>query len=170
MHGHEPGVQRENQTLMKKMIFAGAGVLALMGVAIASSVFVMMKFSPAPTAVMGDPAAAMPMSKPEMDILYHHVQPEFVVNLPGGRNRFLMVEMSIATDDQKAIDVIDEHQPELRNDLLMLLGEQDPTSLAGNDGKLALRSEAAAVVDGLVERHYAPGRIRDVYLTRFVIQ
>lgn len=156
---------------MKKMIFAGAGVLALMGVAIASSVFVMMKFNPAPAAAIGDPAAALPAVKPDMDIFYHHVQPEFVVNLPGtGRARFLMVEMSIATDDEKAMEVIDEHQPELRNDLLMLLGEQDPAKLAGNEGKLALRSDAAAVVDGLVERHYAPGRIRDVYLTRFVIQ
>jgi len=157
---------------MKKMILAGVGGIALLGAAVGGTWFVMRPDpAAAPAAAAAAPAAAMPAPVVPQPVFYHHVQPEFVVNLPSsGRAKFLMVELSIALNDEQAKQAIDANQAELRNDLLLLLGEQNEASLADNEGKQALREQASEVVEALVSKHYAPGRVLDVYLTRFVIQ
>ena len=152
---------------MKKMLLAGVGVTVLLGVAVGATVFVM---RPSGEAAAPVAAAAMPEAVP-VEVFYHHVQPEFVVNIDGpGRARYLMVELSVATDDIKARDALDANQPELRNELLMLLGEQELAALGDNDGKTALRASAKERIEALVTKHYAPEHVLDVYLTRFVIQ
>ena len=152
---------------MNKKILIGVGALVLLGAGGGGAALLL----GGKTDDAGAPAAAQPDETAPLEVFYHHVQPEFVVNLPGsGRARFLMVELSIAIDDERAKQVIEEHQPELRNDLLMLLGEQDAAALVGNEGKAALRERASEVVDTLVAKHYAAGHVLDTFLTRFVIQ
>lgn len=152
----------------KKMILAGVGGLLLVGAAAGGALLFLKEETPPDAA--GDPAAALPEEEPA-PVFYHHVQPEFVVNLPGaGRARFLMVELSVATDDEEAKGVLDAHQPELRNDLLMLLGDQDATTLMADEGKRTLRESAREVIEALVAKHHGEGHVSDVYLTRFVIQ
>lgn len=163
---------------MKKMILIGAGALLLTGVSVGTTAFVMRSVvveaataaAIAASATEPEAGAAMPPAEPE-PVFYHHIQPEFVVNLPGpGRARFLMVELSVATSDEKVPDVLEDNRPELRNALLMLLGEQEIAALTGNTGKTALRESAKERIESLVAKHYAPGHVIDVYLTRFVIQ
>ena len=161
---------------MKKMIMAGGGVLLLLGINVGATAF--FARSAATDAALAavdafvkatqepDAAAAEPV-----EVFYHHIQPEFVVNLPGsGRSRFLMVEMSVAMDDEQVAEVLEDNRPELRNELLMLLGEQDMAALIGNTGKTALRESARERIETLVAKHYGPEHVLDVYLTRFVIQ
>lgn len=155
---------------MKKWILLGVGALVLVGGAVGATVFVLGGKEPAVVAA-GDPAAAMPAAPPE--IFYYNLHPEFVVNLDGGRRgrqAFLMVEMSVATADEKSTAVIDDHSPELRNELLTLLAEQEVATLMTAEGKTALRERAREIIDTIVTRQYAPERVRDVFLTRFVIQ
>jgi flagellar FliL protein len=153
---------------MKKTILLGVGVLALVGISVGASLFVTGALNKAPVAGAALPEVEAPL--PE-DVFYFNIQPEFVVNFQGKtRMKFLMIEMVVATHDEKVLPILDDHDPELRNTLLMLLAEQDSEVLKTAEGKQALRDAARERIDEVVGRHYRTGRVADVYITRLVMQ
>lgn len=115
-------------------------------------------------------AAAAPEVEPEV-VLYHDLKPEFVVNFKGkARVKFLMIEMVVATNDELVPTVLTDHDPEIRNVLLMMLAEQDSEALKTTVGKQSLRDEATRLIDEVVTRHYEGEKIKDVFITRLVMQ
>lgn len=152
---------------MKKIIMMGAGALALIGISVGVSVFVTGALKDEPAA-----AAAVPEEElPPDEVHYYNIQPEFVVNFQGkSRSKFLMIEMVVATHDEKVIPVLDDHDPELRNLLLLLLAEQDSEVLKTAEGKQALREEARLLIDEMVGKHYIPEQVEEVFITRLVMQ
>lgn len=151
---------------MKKMILIGVGALALIGVSVGASVFLSGMLNK-------QPAAAAPVVEDPLpeEVFYYNVQPEFVVNFPGkSRVKFLMIEMVVASHDEEVPVILSDHNPELRNSLLMLLAEQDSEVLKTNEGKQALRDAALAKIDEVVGKHYKTERIKDVFITRLVMQ
>ena len=150
---------------MNKMIVIGAGALVLVGAAGGGAMLLLGGDEPV-AAVPGDPAAALPD-----ETFYYRMQPEFVVNLPQpSRDRFLMVELAVATSEEEHLELLEEHMPELRNDLLTLFGGRDGATLATVEGKRELRDAARDSVDALLARHDDPTPVKDVFLTRFVMQ
>lgn len=159
---------------MKKMIMMVGGALVLVGASVGGTMFLSPK--PAAPAVDADgnplpaPAAALPLAAP-LERHYYNIHPEFVVNFQNqSAPKFLMIEMTAATSDEKAKNAIDDHIPELRNNLLMMLGEQVSDDLETTEGKDALREKAFELVEEVVAKHYGPGRVTDVFFTRFVMQ
>ncbi len=149
----------------KKMILIGGGVVLLL-LATAGGTYFMMAGGEPEVADGAEPEAAA-----AMPVFYYNIHPEFVVNFRGkSRAKFMMVEMSVATHDEKVTAIIDDHMPELRNDLLLVLAEQDAESLKTLEGKNALREQAKVTIDELVTKHYQPESVEDVYLTRLVMQ
>ena len=129
------------------------------------------------TGAMSEPpvAAAMEEGAVEVvesdDIYYYSVQPEFVVNYgKNARPRVLMVEMSVASDQESTADVLERHGPELRNNILMLLAEQKGVGLETSEGKNILRKDLKASIEALLTRHGSDATITDIFLTRFVTQ
>jgi flagellar FliL protein len=163
---------------MKKMIMMVGGALVLVGASVGGTLFLAPKPEAPAAAVDEDgnpipvppPAAALPLATP-LERHYYNIHPEFVVNF-GGQSapKFLMIEMTAATSDEKAHNAIDDHIPELRNNLLMMLGEQKSKDLESTEGKDALREKAFELVEEVVAKHYGPGRVTDVFFTRFVMQ
>ena len=150
----------------------GAGALVLVGATIGGTLFL----APKPEVAVGPDgapavAAALPKAVP-LERFYFNIHPEFVVNFDEGRSspKFLMLEMTAATSDEKAKNAIDDHIPELRNNLLMMLAEQKSADLKSTAGKDVLREKAFEIVEELVAKHYGPGRVTDVFFTRFVMQ
>lgn len=152
---------------MKKIILIGAGALALVGVSVGASLFLT-------GALDKEPAAAAAMAEAEplpTEVHYYNVQPEFVVNFQGkSRTKFLMIEMVVASHDEEVPVILSDHDPELRNTLLLLLAEQDSEALKTAEGKQALREAALARIDEVVSKHYRSERIEDVFITRLVMQ
>lgn len=152
---------------MKKMIMMGAGALALIGISVGASVFLT-------GALKDEPVAAAAVPEEELvpdEVHYYNIQPEFVVNFQGkSRSKFLMIEMVVATHDEKVIPILDDHDPELRNLLLLLLAEQDSEVLKTAEGKQALRDEARVLIDEMVAKHYIPEQVEEVFITRLVMQ
>ena len=58
--------------------------------------------------------------------------------------RFLQVSVEVMTRDAATADMIKQHDPMLRNDLLMLLGSQTYETISTREGKEKLRDEALA--------------------------
>ncbi len=78
--------------------------------------------------------------------------------------------MVVATNDEEVTVVLSDHDPEIRNTLLMLLAEQDSETLKTAAGKQALRDSAMTLIDEVVTRHYKPESINEVFITRLVMQ
>lgn len=153
---------------MNKMILIGGGALLFSAINIAGTAFLTKAIAPPPMAA----ATAVPEAEPlPEEVFYHNVQPEFVVNFQGKTKlKFLMIEMVIATHDQEVLPILEDHDPELRNTLLLLLAEQDADALTTAEGKQSLREQALAKIDEVVSTHYRSERIKDVYITRLVMQ
>ncbi len=154
---------------MKKMILLGVAAFVLIGVSVGASLFFTGAFDKEePVAGAAGPVEEDPL--PE-EILYYNVQPEFVVNFQGKtRMKFLMIEMAVATRDEEVLVVLDDHDPELRNTLLLLLSEQNSEVLNTVEGKQALQKSAMARIDEVVGKYYRNERILDVLITRLVMQ
>lgn len=155
---------------MKKILLIVAGVIGLalvVGGSVAGSLYLTGALDKQP--VM---AAAAPVEPVLPDpVYYYNVQPEFVVNFKGNaRVKFLMIEMVVATNDEEVTVVLSDHDPEIRNTLLMLLAEQDSETLKTAAGKQALRDSAMTLIDEVVTRHYKPESINEVFITRLVMQ
>lgn len=157
---------------MKKIIMIAGGALLVVGASIGGTLMLMPTQEAGPVYADGQPVATPDSVQPETEPrFYYNVHPEFVINFHEKRSpQFLMLEVTAATNDEASRNAIDDHNPELRNNLIMMLGEQKSEDLKTTEGKDALREKAFAIVDELVTKHYGPNRVTDVFFTRFVMQ
>lgn len=156
---------------MKKMIMIAGGALLLVGASVGGTIFFVGSGEPAVAAANGEGGVAAPPAAPKLETFYHAFEPEFVVNFSGkSRERFFMADVSVATTDEEVIEVLEKHNPELRNDLLMLFGNQDGAYISTADGKMDLRAQTLEVVKKVVEKHYGAPRVDEIFFTKFVVQ
>ncbi|MBV6416143.1 MAG: hypothetical protein CMLOHMNK_00674 [Steroidobacteraceae bacterium] len=113
------------------------------------------------------PAAAKPQPA-----LYYKLDPPFVVNFEAEQLvRFLQVTVEIMSRDPQAIDFLKQHDPVVRNDLLMLLSNQQYAVIATSAGKETLRERALATVRAAAAREGGkPDALEAIYFTSFVMQ
>jgi flagellar protein FliL len=121
-------------------------------------------------AAQGDAADASEQAK--APAVYVKFDPPFVVNFENkGTVRFLQVSCEVMTRDPLTADLIKQHDPKLRNDLLMLLGGQTYETISSREGKEKLRGEALkAVADIIVAEGGKAETVEQLYFTSFVMQ
>src|SRR3546814_1794910 len=73
---------------------------------------------------------AAPAAKPKDPPNYVPLDPAFVVNLEADDTRFLQVQVQLMTRDAHAVDILKLHEPRIRNALLMLFSQQQPSDIA----------------------------------------
>ncbi|NND89797.1 MAG: flagellar basal body-associated FliL family protein [Granulosicoccus sp.] len=163
---------------IKKILIFGGGAMLLVGASVGGTMFLTGAFDKAAmtpgmqAALPGeDMAKAAPLPALPEEVFYYNIQPEFIVNFYGkSRTKLMMIEMVVGTHDKKLLPIFSDHDPEIRDSLLTLLSEQDSEELKTVAGKQALRESAIERLDELVGRYYRTGRIKDVYITRLVMQ
>ncbi len=147
----------------KKLIIIIAAVLVLCGGG--AGAFFMMKG--------GDNA------KPEeaheeikLAAVYVPLDPPFTVNFENVSNaRFLQIAVQLMTRDPKAVEEVKVHMPAIRNDLLLLFGQQTAAGLSTLEGKEKLRAEALETVrTTLGHEGIKPATIEGLYFTTLVMQ
>lgn len=104
--------------------------------------------------------------------VYVKFDPPFVVNFEAkGVMRFLQVTLEIMTRDPTTAEKLKEHEPVVRNDLLMLFGNQTYETISTREGKDKLRGEAKAAVAKIIAREGGDAKqIEDLFFTSFVMQ
>jgi flagellar FliL protein len=104
--------------------------------------------------------------------IYSKFDPPFVVNFQNkGQMRFLQVSVEVMTRDPLTADLIKQHDPKLRNDLLMLLGGQTFETLSSREGKEQLRTESLQAVAAVVAAEGGKAEsVEQLYFTSFVMQ
>ena len=111
-------------------------------------------------------------AQPKQPATYLKFDPPFVVNFENrGMMRFLQVSVEVMTRDAATAELIRQHDPKLRNDLLMLLGSQTYETISTREGKEKLRGEALQVVhDVITAEGGKPEKVEQLFFTSFVMQ
>lgn len=109
---------------------------------------------------------------PKDPAIYVELEPAFVVNFQAkGMTRFLQVSIQILTRDPSTAELVKLHDPVIRNDLLMLLGNQTYETISTVEGKERLRTEALKAVASIISAEGGTGKkIEQLYFTSFVMQ
>ena len=104
-------------------------------------------------------------------VIYVPLHPAFVVNFSGDSDvRFLQIELQIATRDPNVPPKMIEHDPAVRNSLVMLFTNQNPRDLESREGKEKLRAQVLEELRKVMKQVGASDKIDHVYFTNFVMQ
>lgn len=101
---------------------------------------------------------------------YFEMKPSLVVNLQGGRRKYMRCDVQLMTQDDTNIEEISTHAPALRHELLMLFGDQESGTLKTIKGKEALRKSALKALQKIMEKLSGEKRIDDLFFTAFYVQ
>jgi flagellar FliL protein len=104
-------------------------------------------------------------------VIYVPLHPAFVVNFSGDSDvRFLQIELQIATRDPNVPPKMIEHDPAVRNSLVLLFASQNPADLESREGKEQLRTQVLQELRKVMKQVGASDKIDNVYFTNFVMQ
>ena len=104
--------------------------------------------------------------------IYVKLEPPFVVNFDAnGVMRFLQVTVEVMTRDAAAADLVKSNDPMIRNNLLLLFGNQKSGDITTLEGKEKLRADALDVVAKVVSAEGGDGKkVEQLFFTSFVMQ
>jgi len=104
--------------------------------------------------------------------VYVSLDPPFVVNFEsGGAVRFLQVAIQVMTRDPHTVEELGKHSPAIRNDLLLLLSNQEYAIISTREGKEKLQHDALEAIRNVVKTNGGEGEtVESVLFTSFVMQ
>ncbi len=117
-------------------------------------------------------AAADAKDAEKAPALYVALDPPFVVNFEAEQLvRFLQVTVQVMSRDPATVDLIKSNDPVVRNDLLLLLGNQSYATISSREGKEKLRQQALEAVRKVVTNAGGKAaKVEAIYFTSFVMQ
>lgn len=104
--------------------------------------------------------------------IYVALDPPFVVNFESEQLvRFLQVTAQVSTRDPETAELLKANDPMIRNDMLLLLGNQTYATVSTREGKEKLRAGALDTVRNVVKTAGGkPKNVEAVFFTSFVMQ
>lgn len=149
----------------KKLILLIVGVLVLVGVAVGVALFLLGG---------GNESESQKDIVEEIvkvDPVYIDLNPPFTVNLaPDDAVGFLQVSLQVLTFSTDVAAEIEKHKPLIRNNLVVLFGNQKSIELRTPEGKEKLQKDALGVVQAVIDESGSGGEVDNVFFTTFVMQ
>ena len=103
--------------------------------------------------------------------IYQPLDPPFIINFDDqGMMRYLQIGLSVMARDKVAIDAVNNNMPQIRNNLILLFGNQKVELLNSNEGKEKLRAQALEQVQTILNQEICEPGIEAIYYTAFVMQ
>ena len=155
--------------MTNKLLFIILGVVLLLVVGMGGGLMMMWSKLSTMNAQMVSAAEAKEGQKanPESMIGPIMALDTFIVNLadPGGK-RFLRITIDLELGNAELQDELTTRLPQVRDAILMVLPTKRFEDISGTDGKLALRDELLASLNGFL----TTGQISNIYFKEFVVQ
>src|SRR5215510_5182396 len=119
---------------------------------------------------LGAKAEAKPAADLKLPPRYITLDPPFVVNFESeSMVRFLQVSVGVMTRDPAVEALVNDNDPRVRNDLLMILSNQTYATVSSAEGKEVLRQRCLESVRTIVNEMTAnPKKVEALYFTSFV--
>jgi len=103
--------------------------------------------------------------------IYQALDPPFIINIEDqGMLRYLQIGLSVMSRDKAAIDAVNNNMPQIRNNLILLFGNQKLETLNSNEGKEKLRAQALELVQAVLNEEIGDPGVEAIYYTAFVMQ
>lgn len=165
----EGSKEKSGPSTMKIVIVMIIGGILLVGVSI-GAVFFMMK-SMGLLDAKGGGGHQKEVVHANVPAIYFPLEPAFVVNFKDrGRTRFLQITMEVMTRDPQIVEDIKAHMPLIRNNILLLLSNQQAEDLHSAEGKEKLRKDVLDELIKILAEETGRVKVEGLYFTSFVTQ
>lgn len=153
----------------KLMIMVGAGVAAV--IVLGAGLFFFLR-SPGDHAASGAEASVQTDPKKAANVeIYYSITPPFIINFQTlGRIRYMQISVDVMSRDPRAIKVMENDLPLIKNNLLALFDAQDFDVMATPQGRQALREAALGEVQKIMVSKIGVPGIEEVLFTSFILQ
>jgi flagellar FliL protein len=104
---------------------------------------------------------------------YVHLQPAFVLNYGAntvGRLKYIRTDVALRVVGAEAAGKVNHHQAYIRNQLVLLLSQQDEETVNSAQGREKLRQVALDEIKALLSELEGKPYIEDLYFQNFVAQ
>ena len=103
--------------------------------------------------------------------IYYELKPEFIVNFEGNQKaNYLQITMQLMTRTPGVVKILEEDDPLIRNNILLLFSGQKYDELSTLAGKEKLRAEVLKAVQQIVKTEFGKPAVEAVYFTSFIMQ
>lgn len=110
-------------------------------------------------------------SEPVESPIYHSMDPQFVASFRDQKKaRFMQFSLDIMTRDNDVISSIEQHNPAVRSNLLLLINSQDSEKMSTREGKEQFLSEITDDINRTLEKLGGTSGVEAAYYNSFVIQ
>ena len=103
--------------------------------------------------------------------IYLKLEP-FTVNLAedNAGPRLLYAGLTLKLSDDASLETLEQHRPQVRNQLLLLLSDREAETLVSASGKKALAEDIVATLEDVLGPERPRIHIDDVLFTEFIVQ
>ena len=155
----------EEKKSSKKLIIIIAIVVLLLGGGAAGGYF-FMNSEPE-----GDADQVEEVVEEQKELIYFEMSKPFIVDFPrGSAARLIQISVAILVEGEETVEALTKHEPMIRNNLLMLINNQDPGELKQSAGKDKLREEMMQEVGAILEKMSGSNHVQEIFFTAFVMQ
>jgi len=107
----------------------------------------------------------------DLTSLYLPLEPPFVVNFTHlGTLRYLQISLEVMYYDQELLDRVKAKMPAIRNELILLLSNQEYERLSSLTGKEEIREEMMVAINDIIHVNEATADYGEIYITNFLMQ
>ena len=152
----------------KKLVVMVAAVLVLLLAGGAAWYFLVYKKAEAARQAEASKAAAIAKTVPEEAQIGPMVEiKEFVVNIIGQDvSHYVKASMSLELDREATLDEVNKRMPQIRDAILLLIGNKTYEELQDIQGKNQVKAEVKSKINSFLKT----GKVNNVYLTDYVVQ
>ncbi|MFD2231945.1 flagellar basal body-associated FliL family protein [Alkalimarinus sediminis] len=123
-------------------------------------------------AMMSSLSVAEEDGETAINVQYVDLKPSFVANFggPATKLKFVKTDISVRANTVAAANLIEQHMPLIRNEIVLLLSAQAEADISSMEGQEKLRLEALERVKKVLEDETGSPTAEDLLFTNFVLQ
>lgn len=146
----------------KMMLFVVIGVVVLLvAVGVAAYLLGSKSAQSAPVAAEVEETEKAEGVGPMVDVT------DFIINiLDKNETRYLKAAITLELENEETVLEVNERMPQIRDSVLLLVGNKTFAELNDLQGKLQLRAEIIVRLNKLLKK----GKVKGIYFTEFVVQ
>ena len=103
--------------------------------------------------------------------IYFGLEPDIITNYTSETNKigFISVSVEFMLADNDGLDIIEMHEPLIRDKIISLLGQQSPQHLRSLTGREEIRKEIQNEVNSLLKQETGEAVIENLLFTKYLL-